>query len=350
MLFSTLPDGREVDEFTLTNSNGILVGILNYGGIIRFIRTPNRHGHFSDITLGFDDLQGYLNDNAMMGAVVGRYANRISNGVFQLDGETYQLDQNEGLNCLHGGSAGFNRVRWNASIDDRAEIPKLILQHVSPDGDQGFPGELKIQITYTLTDSNELSIEFEARSDKKTVVSLTMHPYFNLSDDHRATIGDHLLSIHADTFLPLRADSIPTGEKRAVANTPFDFQDEKLIGLDLVQDDEQLKIAGGLDHCFVFQPVAESITKMASVYHPTSGRTLDVFSTAPGLQLYTSNFLNDNIIGKSGLRYKKFNALCLEPQELPNAPNEAAFNFKTLNPGETYHHRISFRFSTRPQR
>lgn len=347
MLFGTLPDGREVDEFTLTNSNGILVGILNYGGIIRFIRTPNRHGHFSDITLGFDDLQGYLNDNAMMGAVVGRYANRISNGVFQLDGETYQLDQNEGLNCLHGGSAGFNRVRWNASIDDRAEIPKLILQHVSPDGDQGFPGELNIQITYTLKDSNELLVEFEASSDKKTVVSLTMHPYFNLSEDHQSTIGDHLLHIRADKFLALMPDSIPSGEKSSVANTPFDFRSEKLIGAGLGMNDEQLKIAGGYDHCFVVDNKLDSLQRMATVHHPVSGRTLEVFSNAAGVQVYTSNFLNQSFSGRGGMRFKKYNGICLEPEEFPNAPNEPSFPSPILNPGETYHHTISFRFGNR---
>jgi len=347
MLFGTLPDGREVDEFTLTNSNGILVGILNYGGIIRFIRTPNRHGHLSDIILGFDDLQGYLNDNAMMGAVVGRYANRISNGVFQLDGETYQLDQNEGLNCLHGGSVGFNRVLWHASIDDKAEIPRLILQHVSPDGDQGFPGELNIQITYTLKDSNELLVEFEASSDKKTVVSLTMHPYFNLSEDHQSTISDHLLHIRADKFLVLMPDSIPTGEKSSVANTPFDFRSEKLIGAGLGMNDEQLKIAGGYDHCFVVDNKFDSLQRMAAVHHPVSGRTLEVFSNAAGVQVYTSNFLNQSFSGSGEMRFKKYNGICLEPEEFPNAPNEPSFPSPILNPGETYHHTISFRFGNR---
>ncbi|NQV50621.1 MAG: galactose mutarotase [Candidatus Marinimicrobia bacterium] len=342
--FGTFPDGREVYEFTLTNANGVSVGILNYGAIIRCIRTPNRYGYFSDITLGYDDLQSYLNDTAKMGAIVGRFANRIAGGIIQMDNKAFQLDQNEGLNCLHGGSAGFNSVLWNASIDSKAPISQLKLQHVSPDGDQGFPGALNIQITYTLKDSNELIIDFEASTDKKTVVSLTMHPYFNLSDDHESTIGDHILTIRADKYLPLKPDLIPTGGKTSVENTAFDFRLEKLIGHGLRMNDEQLKIAAGYDHCFVVNKQSDWTKPMASVYHPDSGRMLEVFSNAPGIQMYSSNFLNESVSGRGGMRFKKHNAVCLEPQEFPNAPNEPSFPSALLNPEEIYKHTISFKF------
>lgn len=343
--FGLLPDGREVHEFSFFNKNGISASILNYGGIIKSIMTPDRNGEFGDIILGYDDLDGYLNDKTYMGALIGRYSNRIASASINIDGIKFPVSRNDGSNNLHGGVNGFNKVLWRAEIITNGDNPKLKLHHTSHDGDQGFPGELQVSATYSLNDENELSIELNARTNQRTVVSLTMHPYINLGNHRNENINDHHLLIRSNKYLPLDENMIPTGEKQNVDNSPFDFRSMRSIGSTINKKNIQLKTAGGYDHCYVIDKPELNERSIARLYHPGTGREFRLQSNSPGLQLYTSNFLDSRIKGKNDIPFRKLQAVCLEPQQFPNAPNETSFPSTIVSPDEVYQHKIIYKFN-----
>jgi len=344
--FGVLPDGRDVTCFELSNKAGIIVRVLNYGGILQSILAPDRNGEFKDIILGYDDFDGYLMDKSYHGALVGRYANRIAGGQFSVEGRSYILDRNEGENCLHGGSSGFNSKLWDAQIivENGEEI--LRLHHVSPDGDQGFPGELYITADYSLNDQNELLVNLSATTDQTTIISLTMHPYFNLSGNSEHQIFDHVVSLNSNHYLPIDNGMKPLGVLLDVMESPFDLQLPQALHDVMDINDEQLKIAEGYDHCFCRSSQGVSEKGLAKILHPESGRVLRVNSDAPGMQFYTGNHLSEDDRGKAGKPFIKHGAICLEPQEFPNAPNEPGFEYKPLQPGEVYSHSMTFHFST----
>jgi len=334
--------GEVVRLYTLRNKNGIEVGIIDYGGIIVSLKTPDRAGRMGDIVLGFDSLEGYLGQHPYFGALVGRYANRIAGGRFTLEGVEYKLAQNNGPNALHGGLKGFDKVVWRAEpAADGAQ--RLVLRHVSPDGDEGYPGQMTATATYTLTDDDELRIDYSAVSDKATVVNLTNHTYFNLAGG--GLILDHELELAASRYTPVNKDLIPTGELRAVAGTPFDFTAPHRIGARINDKDEQLQIAGGYDHNFVLDGAAGEMRRIARVTEPTSGRALEVSTTLPGVQFYTGNFLDGTLKGKGGQVYERRAGFCLETQHFPDSPNQPAFPSVVLRPGAEYKSATVFKFS-----
>ncbi|MEL7376488.1 MAG: aldose epimerase family protein [Bacteroidota bacterium] len=329
--------------FRLTNSSGMEVEITNYGGIIKSIRVPDRVGELTDVVLGFDTLDGYLGDHPYFGALVGRYCNRIAQGRFSIDGQEYQLATNNGPNHLHGGVAGFSHKLWKAETFKSDKQLGIDLKYISLDSEAAYPGNLEVTARYTLMDDNILSIDYEATTDKPTVINLTNHSYFNLAG--QGDVLDHELMICADTFTPVNASLIPTGEYRSVADTPFDFRSFTPIGLRIGSRTEQMVLGGGYDHNFVLDRQTESDLELAaSLYDPTSGRTLDVLTTEPGMQLFTTNFENSHLIGKGGQPIPKHGAVCLETQHFPDSPNQSAFPTTTLRPGEVYRSRTDFRF------
>lgn len=338
--FGKLPDGQEVYEYTLSNENGLSVSILNYGGIIRSIKVPDRNGEISDILLGHENLAEYLTDKYYLGALIGRYANRIGPGTHKLDDHIQQLDRNEGQNTLHGGSCGFNKVLWQSQIVQSDGHPtSLKLSHLSPDGDQGFPGNLEISVNYSLNDLNELSIIFEAVTDATTVISLTLHPYFNLAGQGSGSILDHELQLHADRFLPIDKTLIPTGEYRPVNNTPMDFRNTRPIKTRIGESYNQLALACGYDHNWLISNWDGSLKEVAQVCDPDSGRQLTLYATTPGLQFYSGNFL-----GESGNPIEYRSGFCLEPQFFPDSPNQGKFPTTVLRAGEKYEHQFKYRF------
>lgn len=354
-VFGTTPEGRPVDRYTLTNRNGTEVQVITYGAIITAITVPDREGHFADVALGFNTLDGYTSDlyrqvNPYFGAVVGRYGNRIAEGRFTLDDSTYTLATNDGPNHLHGGLKGFDKVLWEwASFEDSAGVG-VVLSYTSPDGEEGYPGTLRTRVTYTLTDADELVVDYHATTDRATPVNLTQHTYFNLAGEGSGDILGHELTINAEAFTPVDATLIPTGEVRDVVGTPFDFRQPTPIGARIEQADEQLQHAGGYDHNFVLveDPPGEGGLRLAArVHEPTSGRVLEVRTTEPGLQFYSGNFLDGSLTGKGGNAYEHRTGFCLETQHFPNAPNEPAFPSTILRPGETYRSRTVFAFSAR---
>jgi len=345
--FGKTPDGQPVDLYVLTNKSGAEASITNYGGALVSLKMPDRNGKLADIVLGYDNAEGYVADKSYFGALVGRYGNRIGHAQFVLDGKTYTLAKNNGENTLHGGVKGFNKALWAAKILPAKGGQALELSYLSKDGEEGFPGNLKVTVTYTLTDSNALQIEYSATTDKKTVVNLTNHAYFNLAGQGSGDILGHLLTIQADKFTPVDAGLIPTGELRDVTGTPFDFRKPTAIGARIDQADEQLKLGGGYDHNFVLRPVNELRGSFAAarVVEPTSGRVMEVNTTEPGIQFYTGNFLDGKTIGKGGATYPKRNAFCLETQHFPDSPNQPKFPSVVLNPGELYHTITKYTFS-----
>jgi aldose 1-epimerase len=343
-LFGHLPDGQAVHLFTLTNSHGLSARISDYGGIVVALKTPDRDGKMGDILLGFDTLEGYIKKSPYFGALIGRYANRIAGGRFTLDGKTYQLAKNAGPNNLHGGPIGFDKVVWNARpFADRAG-PGLILTHVSPDGDQGFPGKLTVTVTYRLTDDNRLTLDYRAITTKATVVNLTFHGYFNLSADFRHTVLDQVLRINAANYTPVNAALVPTGKIVPVADTPFDFTHAKAIGHDIAAADPQLKRTGGYDQNFVLNKSAPgALTLAARASDPSSGRVMTVWTTQPGLQFYTANSLN-GLEGK-GVAYPNHGAFCLEAEHFPDSPNHPNFPSTVLRPGQIFTAHTEYDFS-----
>ena len=342
-------DFDSIELFTLRNSKGTEVKITNYGATVTSIRGADREGVFADIALGYDRVEGYMNavDKPYLGAIVGRYGNRIARGAFTLDGQTYSLARNNGPNHLHGGMIGFDKVVWAAHPITGPDYAGLELTYHAKDGEEGYPGNLQIKVTYKLTEANELLIEYEATTDKATPVNLTNHTYFNLAGEGNGTILDHVLLINADHFTPVDETLIPTGEIIPVKGTPFDFTTAKAIGRDIGQDHEQLRFGLGYDHNFVLNKDGQpgGMTLAASVYEPTSGRFMEVFTEEPGVQFYSGNFLDGRLRGKAGEPYLHRGGFCLETQHYPDSPNQPTFPNTILRPGETYRTRSAFRFS-----
>ncbi len=339
-------DGRPINLFTLTNANGVEVDAMNYGGIIVSIRVPDRKGQIADIVLGHENLDGYIPNPPYIGAIVGRYANRIANGTFTLDGKTYTLPKNDGPNTLHGGiDKTFNKVVWEGeALKGKTGVAFSFL---SKDGDDGFPGNAKVKVTYTLTDQNELVIDYEATTDKTTVINLSQHSYFNLSGEGNGDILNHELMLNADRFTPVDKNLIPTGELRPVKGTPLDFTTSTRIGARIDDSYDQMVLAHGYDHNWVINRKGEGLTLAARMYEPTTGRVLEVSTTQPGVQFYTGNFLDGTVTGKHGHVYKRRYGFCLETQHFPDSPNHPDFPSTILKPGETFKSETVFKFSTK---
>jgi len=346
--FGKTDDGQQMDLYTLTNAKGMEVAITNFGGTIVSIKVPDKNGNIADVLLGYDDVSGYQGGKAYFGATIGRYGNRIAKGKFTLDGKTYTLPQNDGVNTLHGGTKGFSQRVWTAKDVSSPAGQALQLTYVSKDGEEGFPGNLSVKVVFTLANTNELKIDYSATTDKDTVLNLTNHSYFNLSGKGEGDILGTELTLHASKFTPVDATLIPTGELRAVKGTPFDFTKSTAIGARINQDDEQLKLAGGYDHNWVLDAgKTVALHLAAQAYDPTSGRELEVLTTEPGIQFYTGNFLDGSIHGKGGKVYNKHAAFCLETQHFPDSPNHPKFPTTELKPGQRYHTMTVFKFLTK---
>ena len=343
--FGATPEGQAVELYTLRNSKGMEATIMTYGGIVTSLKTADRNGKFGDVVLGYDNLAGYLKSTPYFGALVGRYGNRIANGKFSLDGVESTLAQNNGVNALHGGVKGFDKQVWTARPLPTAHGPSLILTYVSPAGEEGYPGTLSVTAIYSVTEAGELRLDYSATTSAKTVVNLTHHSYFNLRGS--GDILDHTVVINADKFTPTDAGSIPTGELRPVAGTPFDFTTPHTIGERINANDEQLKLGKGYDHNWVANKNGNELSFIAAVSEPTSGRMMEVWSTEPGTQFYTGNFLDGSITGKGGWTYQFRNGLCFEPQHFPDSPNHPAFPTAVLNPGEKFSNTIIYKFSAK---
>lgn len=344
--FGSLPTGEKARVFTMTNARGMELRVLDYGGIIVSLRTPDRTGAFADIVLGFDDLTGYVTSSPYFGAIAGRYANRIANGRFTLDGITHDLAVNNPPNALHGGVKGFDKVVWRAEPGADSAGVHLTLRYTSPDGEEGYPGTLRATTTYTLTGSNQLVVSYEATTDRPTVVNLTQHSYFNLAGEGSGDILGHELTLNADRFIPIDSTFIPTGEIAPVAGTPFDFRTPTRIGRRIDEPHAQLRNGHGYDHSFVLTRSGQDtgLVRAAHLVDPRSGRTLDVATTEPGLQVYSGNFLDGTVIGKAGHAYQRRGAVCLETQHFPDSPNKPQFPSTIVRPGQTYRSRTVFSF------
>ena len=345
-MFSTKMEYNDstINLFTLTNAHGLRADITNLGGRVISLLVHDKDGQLRDVVLGFENVEDYLPENhrSDFGAVIGRYANRLNNGQITIDGKTYQLPQNDGKNCLHGGPDG-----WQYRIFNVEEVGdhRLVLSLVSEDGDSGFPGNVCARVTYTLTDDNALDIEYETVTDAPTVINMTNHSYFNLNGDASTDILNHLLTIDADRYTPIDETFIPTGELAPVEGTPLDFRQPKAIGRDIAADFEQLHIGRGYDHNWVLNTKGDDARPCARLESPETGIAMEVFTTEPGMQVYTGNFLDGTVVGKGGVAYRQRSAVCLETQKFPDSPNRhwpesEAF----LRPGETYRSRTSFRF------
>jgi len=346
-LFGTLPDGGKIYSYTLKNSSGMKAEIIEFGAIVRTLFVPDRSGKFSDIVLGYDDLSGYENGSSYLGAIVGRYGNRIAKGKFTMDGKEYQLTVNSGTNHLHGGTKGFDKVLWKAEPVESKTDPALKLTYVSKDGEEGYPGTVTVTVTYTVTKDNELRIDYEGTTDKTTILNPTHHSYFNLTGDFTKKILDHELMIKADTLTPVDANLIPSGELKKVEGTPFDFRKPEKIGARINEKDEQLRFGIGYDHNWVLNDYNKNVRLSAAVYDSQSGRYMEVLTDQPGLQFYSGNFLDGSAKGKDGILYAHRTGLCLEAQLFPDSPNKKNFPSAVLKPGEVYHQTTIYKFSTK---
>jgi aldose 1-epimerase len=340
--FGTLPDGRQVSQYTLRNMNGMVVRILDFGGIITEIHVPDRDGHFADVALGFDTLAPYLEKGPYFGALIGRYGNRIANGRFTLDNKTYHLATNDGDNHLHGGIQGFDKKLWTASIEEGG----LVLRYRSSDGEEGYPGNLDVTVIYNLTNANEIVVRFHAVTDHATPVNLTQHSYFNLRGAGEGDILGHEMMINADRYVPIDAGLIPLGPLASVAGTPFDFRNAHPIGKFIGGPNQQLRNGKGYDHCFVLNRVGgdRSLMRALRVREPHSGRILELFTQEPGVQFYSGNFLDGSLHGK-GHTYGYRTGFAIEPEHFPDSPNHPAYPNTILRPGEVYQTQSHFRFS-----
>jgi aldose 1-epimerase len=332
-----------VEVYTLVNNNGASAQITNYGGIVLSLNVPDRAGNLGDVVLGFDTLEEYVAGNIYFGALIGRYGNRIAHGKFRLNGVEYTLAQNNGPNSLHGGLKGFDRVLWNARLFDSPDGPALELTYLSPDGEEGYPGNLTVRVIYTFTHDNALKLDYTATTDQDTVVNLTHHSFFNLAGT--GDILDHILTINADRFTPVDETLIPTGELRPVAGTPFDFTRPTPIGLRIDQADEQLACGLGYDHNWVLNNSDGSLALAARVLEPGSGRVMEVYTTEPGLQFYSGNFLDGSVTGKGGQAYQQRTGFCLETQHFPDSPHQPHFPSTVLKAGQTYTSTTLYKFS-----
>jgi aldose 1-epimerase len=344
--FGRTPDGRAVALYTLTNRGGAEARVITYGGTIVSLKVPDRRGRLADVVLGFDDLEGYLNQDFYIGSVIGRYANRIANARFTLNGTEYKLAANNGAHNLHGGPRGFDKAVWDARPLPARGGAALELTYLSPDGEEGFPGNLRARVVYTLTDANELRVDYSATADRDTVVNLTQHSYFNLAGEGAGDILDHRLRLFARYFTPTDSTSIPTGRLQLVRATPFDFLSFKRIGGRIDDGHEQLKFGNGYDHNFVVDGRAGVLRKAAEVYEPTTGRVMEVSTTEPGIQFYTGNYLAVGR-GKGGKPYPRRTGFCLETQHYPDSPNKPEFPSAVLRRGRRYRSTTVYRFSAR---
>jgi len=346
--FGTTPDGIAVEAITLTASHGITARIITYGATLQALLVPDRMGRSSDVALGYDELEGYVAKPQFFGATVGRYANRIAGAKFTLDGKTYSLAANNGPNALHGGTKGFDKVVWTVAEVKSGPVASVTLTYVSRDGEEGYPGTLKASVTYALDDNQTLTTRYEATTDKPTIVNLTNHSLFNLAGVPAArSVLDHRLTVNADAYTPVDATLIPTGELRNVAGTPFDFRQSALVGARIRDaSDAQIAIGRGYDHNFALRGGETETPKLAArVEDPVSGRVLELFTTEPGVQVYTGNFLDGTTVGKSHVVYRQGDGLALEPQKFPDSPNRTTFPSARLDPGKTYRQTSYYRFS-----
>lgn len=342
--FGKTAAGEDVALYTLTNAHGMEVRIIARGAAIVSLRVPDRAGALGDVVLGFDTLEGYASDkNPFFGNVVGRYANRIGGAAFTLDGKKYTLAANNGANHLHGGLRGFDKYLWTGKEVARDGAVGVEWSMTSPDGDEGYPGTMKAGVTYLLTPKDELIVEYVATTDKPTVVNLTQHAYFNLAGEGNGDVLDHVVQIHADRYTPVAPGLIPTGVLAPVAGTPLDFTKPERLGARIASEHEQMKLGNGYDHNFVLNRKGDGLVHAAHVVEPKSGRVMDVHTTEPGLQIYTSNFLDT--VGKGGHKYPKNSAVCFETQHYPDSPNKPDFPTTVLRPGETYRSKTVFAFS-----
>jgi len=340
--FGQTPYG-EATLYTFTNDNGLEVSITNYGGAITSIIVPDRNGHPGDVVLGYETVEEYIKHPRFMGALIGRYANRIAQGKFSLNGVEYQLAQNNGVNHLHGGVKAFHKVLWSGEAETAPNEVALHLTYFSRDGEENYPGNLSVKVDYVVNDHNEMEVRYGATTDKDTIINLTNHSYFNLAG--RGSILDHELLINAGAFTPVSEDLIPTGEIRNVEGTPMDFRSAQKIGARLIEPYDQLRFTGGYDHNFVLNDSETPLKLAARVFDPMSGRKLEVMTTQPGLQFYSGNFLDGSIEGKGGIAYEKYSAMCLETQHFPDSPNHPNFPSTLLRANETFEELAVFRFS-----
>lgn len=348
-VFGTLADGSKVESVTLTNGHGISARVMTLGASLQSLTTPDRRGHSADIILGYAKVGSYVDQPQYFGATVGRYANRIAKGRFSIDGHSYSTPTNDGANSLHGGGKGFDKVLWKiVAVKHDSRQASVTLQYVSADGEMGYPGTLTVTATYALDENNQLSIDYSATTDKPTLVNLSNHTYWNLGGEGSGSVMDDRLTIPADSYLPVDAGSIPTGEFASVAGTPFDFRQPKAIGRDIRDGNNQQLLNGrGYDHNWVISRQASAAPRMvARVEDPKSGRVLTLTSSQPGLQFYSGNFLNGTTVGPGGHVYRQGDAFVLEPQLFPDTPNHPAFGSAVLRPGQTYRNLIVYRFST----
>ena len=345
--WGTMPDGRHVTLYTLSNKHGVTAKITNYGGIIQSLCIPDRKGASADVVLGFDDLAGYEKSSPYFGAIVGRYANRIARGRFVLDGKPYQLVVNDGVNSLHGGKIGFDKVLWTARPRATAGVASLALTYVSKNREQGYPGTLTAHVVYTLAEDNTLRIDYTAATDCDTIVNLSNHTYWNLAQPGTSVLA-HVLTLNASHYTPIDAKFIPTGEIAPVDGTPFDFRAGDAIGARVGDNDEQLKRGLGYDHNFVLDRAkAGDLEQAATIYEPTTGREVNILTTEPGVQFYCGNFLDGKVVGKGGKAYPYRGALVLETQHFPDSPNHPNFPSTELKPGQTLRSTTVFKFSAR---
>jgi aldose 1-epimerase len=346
-IFGRTSSGMEVESFTLSNSNGVKVQILSFGGIVQSIIAPDKDKNLQDIALGFDKVEDYERKGPYFGAIIGRHANRIENALFQLNGIEYHLAKNDGNNHLHGGATGFDKVLWSPEIIKEGERELLKLTYRSKDGEENYPGNLDVVVTYALGEDNSLQIDYFAVSDKDTVVNLTNHTYFNLSGHGSGSILNHKLQINADSYTPINNEGIPTGEIKAVDNTPMDFNKLTMISSRLDNENEQIINGRGYDHNWALNVSGNGIEKAAEVYEENSGRLLEVYTTKPGIQFYSGNFLDGTDIGKGNIPYEHRGGLCLETQYFPNALKHKHFPSPILKAGEEYKHTTIYKFSVR---
>jgi aldose 1-epimerase len=342
--FGRTPDGQAVDIYTLTNQAGMEVSVMDYGGIVVSLKVRDHDGKLDDVVLGFDSLDGYLGGHPYFGAIIGRYGNRIGKGRFKLNGAEYSLARNNGENHLHGGITGFDKRIWAARDASDNQAQRLELRYLSRDGEEGYPGNLSVKVVYTLNGGNEFRIDYSATTDKDTVVNLTSHSYFNLAGQGEGDVLGHALTLYADSFTPVDQGLIPTGELRSVEATPFDFRKPAPIGARIGQNDEQLRFGGGYDHNFVLGNGDGSLKLVARVYEPKTGRTMEVLTTEPGIQLYTGNFLDGTLKGKGAKTYLIHSGFCLETQHFPDSPNQPHFPSTVLKAGDEYQTATVYRF------
>ena len=344
VLFGNLKNGENIYKYLLANGS-CEIEVISYGGIITSIKVPDKNNNLIDVVLGFETLDPYLKDHPYFGAIVGRYANRIDNGKFTINNIDYNLPINNNGTSLHGGIKGFDKVNWDVVSYDSEKKRYIKLNYLSRDMEEGYPGNLNIYVTYTLTDDNELRVKYEAETDKTTVLNLTQHTYFNLSGESSGDILDHKLELDADSFLPVNEKIIPTGEIKNVEGTPFDFRKGKKIGKDLYEQDNQLLLGNGYDHCWVLNDYNKELRKISEVKSEDSKIQMEVFTDLPGVQLYIGNFLDGSLISKQGMSYIKRSGFCLETQYFPNSPNTESFPSTVLEPGNKFNSITTFKFS-----